>query len=101
MSQERLGELLGVSFQQVQKYEKAANRIALGRLLDISRALECLPSLFLDGLGHTAETVDPGLDRALATAGAIEIVTTFAAIKSSRLRRKLLELVRELKTSAT
>ena len=40
MSQERLAELLGVTFQQVQKYEKGVNRIAVGRLLDIATALE-------------------------------------------------------------
>jgi transcriptional regulator with XRE-family HTH domain len=54
MSQERLGELLGLTFQQVQKYEKGVNRIGAGRLQRISEALEVPISFFFDGKSGTA-----------------------------------------------
>lgn len=50
MTQERLAELLGVSFQQVQKYEKGTNRIACSRLVKISKALDTTPATFFEGL---------------------------------------------------
>lgn len=53
MSQERLAELIGVTFQQVQKYEKGVNRIAASRLFDISLALEMPVSRFFENLVAT------------------------------------------------
>ena len=50
MSQEQLGKVIGVAFQQVQKYEQGANRITIGRLADISRTLEVPVTYFLEGL---------------------------------------------------
>ncbi len=50
MSQDRLAELLGVTFQQVQKYEKGVNRIAASRLFDISHALDVPIESFFDGI---------------------------------------------------
>ena len=50
MSQERLAELLGITFQQVQKYEKGVNRIAASRLWDISKAIELPVHRFFEGL---------------------------------------------------
>jgi transcriptional regulator with XRE-family HTH domain len=50
MSQEQLGEALGVTFQQIQKYEKGANRVSSGRLVRIAEALECNVMLFFEGL---------------------------------------------------
>lgn len=54
MSQEKLAELLGVTFQQVQKYEKGVNRIAVSRLWDISVALEMPVSRFFEGVSVRA-----------------------------------------------
>src|SRR5215468_7883439 len=51
MSQERLAEILGVTFQQVQKYEKGVNRIAASRLFDISSALDMPIARFFEGIG--------------------------------------------------
>ena len=48
MSQERLGEALGLTFQQVQKYERGANRIGASRLWDLSRVLDCPMSFFFE-----------------------------------------------------
>ena len=50
MSQERLGELLGLTFQQVQKYEKGVNRIGAGRLFDVSRILGVSIDYFYEGV---------------------------------------------------
>src|SRR5271155_462078 len=51
MSQERLGDLLGLTFQQVQKYEKGVNRIGAGRLYEVSRILNVPIDFFYEGLG--------------------------------------------------
>ena len=71
MSQERLAELLGVTFQQVQKYEKGVNRIAVSRLLDIAKSLEISACRFFDGLENrgVAEDSRDYVNDALATPG--------------------------------
>lgn len=98
MSQERLAELLGVTFQQVQKYEKGVNRIAVGRLLDIANALEISASRFFDGLERrgVAEDRQDYVNDALATPEGAQLMALFATIKSQKIRRKVLELVRTL-----
>ena len=99
MSQERLAELLGVTFQQVQKYEKGVNRIAVSRLWDIAAALEMPVSRFFDGLtarGGVAEPRDGYVDDALATPEGTQLIALFASIKNAKLRRKVLDLVRTL-----
>lgn len=53
MTQERLAGLLGITFQQVQKYEKGVNRIAASRLWKIAKALDMPPAKFFEGLGQT------------------------------------------------
>jgi len=52
MSQERLGELLGLTFQQVQKYEKGVNRIGAGRLFEVSRILGVNIDYFYEGVNN-------------------------------------------------
>src|ERR1700742_218820 len=52
MSQERLGDLLGLTFQQVQKYEKGVNRIGAGRLFEVSRILGVPIDFFYDGINE-------------------------------------------------
>jgi len=64
MSQETLANHLGITFQQVQKYERAANRISVGRLIEIGKALEIAPESLLKGLthaGHLAHSENRGL----------------------------------------
>ena len=98
MSQERLAELLGVTFQQVQKYEKGVNRIAVSRMWDISVALEMPVSRFFEGVGArgVAEGRQEYVDDALATPEGAQLMAMFASIKSQKLRRKVLELVKTL-----
>jgi len=106
MSQERLAELLGVTFQQVQKYEKGVNRIASSRLFDIASALQQPVSRFFEGLSHgraagVAEGKQDYIDDALATPEGAQLMSVFASIKSQRVRRKVVDLVRTLAEEAT
>lgn len=101
MSQERLAELLGVTFQQVQKYEKGVNRIAASRLHDISTALEMPVARFFEGLtGRVASGVAEGskdyIDDALATPEGMQLMALFSSIKSQKVRRRVVELVKAL-----
>jgi transcriptional regulator with XRE-family HTH domain len=105
MSQERLAELLGVTFQQVQKYEKGVNRIAASRLHDIALALEMPVARFFEGLAASrAAGVSEGakdyIDDALATPEGNQLMALFASIKSQKVRRRVVELVRALTEEA-
>lgn len=101
MSQERLAELLGVTFQQVQKYEKGVNRIAASRLFDISAALDMSVARFFEGLsaaraGGVAETEEGYAQDILATPEGAQLIGLFAAIKNLKVRRRVVELVKAL-----
>lgn len=101
MSQERLAELLGVTFQQVQKYEKGVNRIAASRLYDISSALDMPVSRFFEGLSSrsaagVSEATKDYVDDALATPEGTQLMALFASIKSVKVRRRVVELVKAL-----
>jgi len=101
ISQEKLGERLGVTFQQVQKYEKGSNRIGAGQLFQIASFLKVEPGYFYDGL-PTAKSADVGFSERQTdipnagiedTTDGMALNRAFARIKSSKLRRKLIELV--------
>jgi transcriptional regulator with XRE-family HTH domain len=105
MSQERLAELLGVTFQQVQKYEKGVNRIAASRLFDISAALDVPVARFFEGLvgGRLEGVADESTDYvgdALATPEGAQLISLFASIKSQKVRRRVVELVKALTEEA-
>ncbi len=105
MSQERLAELLGVTFQQVQKYEKGVNRIAASRLHDISAALDMPPARFFEGLtaGRAAGVAEQGQDYedVLATPEGAQLMSLFASIKNVKVRRRVIELVKALAEEAS
>ncbi len=106
MSQERLAELLGVTFQQVQKYEKGVNRIAASRLHDIAAALDMPVARFFEGLAGArtagvAESAKDYIDDALATPEGAQLMALFASIKSVKVRRRVVELVKALADDAT
>jgi len=104
MSQERLAELLGVTFQQVQKYEKGVNRIAASRLHDIAYSLEMPVARFFEGIsGRAAAVAEAGrdyVDDALATPEGAQLMSLFASIKSPKVRRRVVELVKALTEEA-
>jgi transcriptional regulator with XRE-family HTH domain len=99
ISQERLAESIGLTFQQVQKYERAANRVSASKLWEMSRALNTSISYFYEGLSDTPEPAGSNLPREtvqdfLMTAEGLELASSFPKIPQGRLRRKILDLVR-------
>jgi len=99
MSQEALADLLGVTFQQVQKYEKGVNRIAASRLFAIAAALDMPIERFFEGLAAgprgAGEETSSAFD-ALATPEGVQLMSMFGAISSPHLRSQVVELVRTL-----
>lgn len=99
MTQERLAELLGITFQQVQKYERGVNRVAASRLYDICKILDVSLSELMEGYGTERLVLgasDGRVDRFLALPEASELVTSFVAVRSARVRRRVVELIRTL-----
>jgi transcriptional regulator with XRE-family HTH domain len=101
ISQERLAEALGLTFQQVQKYERAANRVSASKLWEIARALNTSVAYFYDGLAGSAEMdAAPLPDRSahafLLTPEGAELATLFPRLTRTRVRRRMVELIRAL-----
>ncbi|PWE18923.1 transcriptional regulator [Marinicauda salina] len=103
MSQEKLGEELGVTFQQVQKYERGANRIGAGRLWMLARVLDVPVSFFYDGVAETIGQAGfsegdqtPIVDDFIQSADGVALAQAFAKIRDSKVRRRILDLVRTL-----
>lgn len=98
MSQERLAELLGVTFQQIQKYEKGINRVAASRLFELATALDVSVGYFFEGLAPEAAAgvaeEESAVFDAIASPEGLQLVTLFAAVKNPRLRRRIVDLVR-------
>jgi transcriptional regulator with XRE-family HTH domain len=96
VSQEQLGLALGVSFQQVQKYEKGSNRVSAGRLLKIAEVLGCSVMDFLEGLGG-GQTAESGpFSKFLATEEGVAIVEAMIKIGDRTLRRKVVDIAAKL-----
>jgi len=96
VSQERLAEALGITFQQVQKYERGANRVSASKLWEIAMALKTPVAYFYDGLNDrdsTASHGDAAQEFMLSTDG-IELMACFPRIAEPSIRRKIVELVR-------
>jgi transcriptional regulator with XRE-family HTH domain len=103
MSQEKLGDALDLTFQQVQKYEKGTNRIGASRLQHISQILKVPVSFFFEGApnmpGHAGmgEAPSPAyVNDFLATSDGLSLTKSFIKIKSSKLRRRIVELVEQM-----
>ena len=101
ISQERLAESIGLTFQQVQKYERAANRVSASKLWEMSRALSTSIGYFYEGLGDGLEVLGSNLPREtlhefLLTPEGMELAAVFPKIAKGRVRRKVLELVRAM-----
>ena len=104
MSQEKLGDALGLTFQQVQKYEKGTNRIGASRLQHISRILQVPVSFFFDGAPEIpgqatgmSETPSPAyVSDFLATSEGLSLTKAFMRIKEPKLRRRIVDLVEEI-----
>jgi len=99
MTQQKLAELVGIKFQQIQKYETGANRVSASRLWDIADALEVDVAFFFEGLrddetdGHDTEGAVP-VDL-IGDKEAMDLVRSYYAIPENQ-RRRLFELARVL-----
>ncbi|WP_374469337.1 helix-turn-helix domain-containing protein [Phenylobacterium sp.] len=100
VSQERLAESIGLTFQQVQKYERAANRVSASKLWEMARALNTSVAYFYEGLGatepHGSNLPKQTMQDFLLTAEGLELAAAFPRIREPRVRRKILELVRAM-----
>jgi transcriptional regulator with XRE-family HTH domain len=103
MSQEKLGAALGLTFQQVQKYEKGTNRIGASRLQQISDILQVPVAFFFEGAPALQQ--GDGLNEApspsyvsdfLATSDGLALTRAFMEIKEPKLRRRIVDLVEEI-----
>lgn len=109
LSQDELAKVIGLTFQQVQKYERGTNRISVSRLLDIARALKVPYNYFLDGCAGMAiapktllrgvgdnkqddfEVPSPVLSR-----DALELLRAYSSIETPKLKKQLLEMAKAM-----
>ncbi|MGQ0682957.1 helix-turn-helix domain-containing protein [Bradyrhizobium sp.] len=104
MSQEKLGEALGLTFQQIQKYEKGTNRVGASRLQQISEVLQVPVSFLFDGgpsgialSESSAESASPAyISDFLATSEGLALTRAFTRIHDSKLRRSIVDLVEQI-----
>ena len=105
MSQEKLGDALGLTFQQVQKYEKGANRIGASRLQQISHILQVPVAFFFEGapaasgqlVSELAEAPSPAyVSDFLATSDGLALTKAFMRIKDPKMRRRIVDLVEQI-----
>jgi transcriptional regulator with XRE-family HTH domain len=104
MSQGKLGDALGVTFQQVQKYEKGTNRIGAGRLQEISHILQVPIAFFYEGAidGSALAKSEAStrsvalLDDFVSSSEGLRLVQSFMRIESADVRRRIVALVQEI-----
>jgi transcriptional regulator with XRE-family HTH domain len=109
VSQEQLADSLGLTFQQVQKYERGANRVSASKLYEIARTLQVPVSFFFDGLADPMEGSDNDeigqqaeriVQEFLTTPEGLELAEVFPKIGRGRVRRQVLDLVRAMAEEA-
>jgi transcriptional regulator with XRE-family HTH domain len=104
MSQEKLGDALGLTFQQVQKYEKGTNRIGASRLQQISNILHVPVAFLFDGAPDTPGSTRSAKDTPspayvadfLATSDGLALTKAFMQIEDPKLRRRIVDLVQQI-----
>ncbi|MCB9959239.1 MAG: helix-turn-helix transcriptional regulator [Rhodospirillaceae bacterium] len=106
MSQEKLGEAIGLTFQQVQKYERGANRIGASRLFDLSRILDVPVSFFFDDAPETdlesyryeGVEEEPQLIELdpMAKKETLDLVRAYYKVPDPSVRKRLFELTKSL-----
>jgi len=114
ISQEKLGEAVGLTFQQIQKYERGANRVGASRLYEFSRVLDIPVSFFFDDMNDKTKAsrgrrIDPKAladgDQAelesdpLARRETLELVRAYYKIEDPKVRKRLFELTKTLANS--
>jgi transcriptional regulator with XRE-family HTH domain len=120
MSQERLGDALGLTFQQVQKYERGVNRVGASRLFDISRVLDVPISFFFEdmpegmdatpvsgprgrmyGFSEAQEPFSNGVDENLTKRETLELVRAYYRITDPAIRKRMFDLMKSLAPGET
>ena len=102
ISQERLADDLGLTFQQVQKYERGANRVSASKLYEIARSLKTSIAYFFEGLadpanpGEESDSGEQSVHDFLMTPEGLELAGLFPRVPQPRIRRRILELVRSM-----
>ncbi len=105
MSQEKLGEKLGLTFQQIQKYEKGANRIGASRLYQIAQILGVSVQFFFDDMAEDVKPPEEGFAEAESTPFVMDFVNSseglqlnraFTNIADAKVRKRLLDLIKTL-----
>lgn len=105
MSQDKLGEALGLTFQQVQKYEKGVNRIGASRVFEIARILDVPIQYFYEDISSGsgdgrafgfAESDDSDFMSMLHSPEGVQLCRHFAEIKDPKVRKRVLDLVKTL-----
>jgi transcriptional regulator with XRE-family HTH domain len=112
MSQEAVGKHIGVTFQQIQKYERGINRMGASRLYDFSKALSVPVSYFFEGFGdyevdhsgalvaaeNTASAYEP---EAISNRETLEVMRAYYRIKNPALRKRIVELIKAMAVEDT
>ena len=98
MSQEALGDKIGVTFQQVQKYEKGTNRVGASRLNQIANALGTTVTKLFEGVGSASgeKRSTPSVTELIAEPHALRLAQAFAEISHTPLRLSIVQLVENL-----
>ncbi|MCH9052980.1 MAG: helix-turn-helix transcriptional regulator [Proteobacteria bacterium] len=113
MTQTNLGDTIGVSFQQMQKYERGVNRISASRLFALSRVFDVSVQYFFDDMPTAVAASSPTLGRGkakklpsyepdpMATRETLELVRAYYKIKDAEIRKRLRELIKALGAAAS
>ncbi len=105
LSQEKLGDSMGLTFQQIQKYEKGINRIGASRLFKLSQVLDVPVGFFFDGLNHAEGTLNAGMAEGetesflyefINTRDGLELNRAFVEIGDAEVRKSVIRLMRSL-----
>ena len=101
MSQEKLGGALGLTFQQVQKYEKGTNRIGASRIQHLSQILQVPVAFFFDGAPRPQDDqaindVGAFVTDFLATSNGLALMTAFAKINNKKIQHSILQMIEEI-----
>ncbi len=99
MTQQQLGDKVGIKFQQIQKYETGANRISASRMWDIAAVMEVPVSFFFEGIDGQAPDTGEARGDILTDKEALDLVRTYYAIPENQ-RRRLFDLARVLSEAA-
>ncbi|WP_390624366.1 helix-turn-helix domain-containing protein [Iodidimonas nitroreducens] len=105
MSQEKLGDALGLTFQQIQKYERGANRIGSSRLFKLSQILDVPVSFFFDDMPDDVQKANRGLSDTpsepfeadqLSKRETLELVRAYYKITQPKIRKHMFELIKSI-----